>query len=74
MCARTSLERSYAVLAELVRDLILGLIAGLLAALQISMNSNDAEVNAKLRALKFWMGEKGFPKSFQGTHLCTPAC
>ena len=51
----TNIARSrYALFAELMRDFILGMIAGLMASISAAMDSNDQEVQLKMRSLIIW--------------------
>ena len=54
----TFAERLYAVLAELIRDMILGLVASLMTTISMSMASNDNENSFRLKRLKLWLQRK----------------
>jgi hypothetical protein len=61
----TTMEKGYAMWAELVRDIILGMVAGLMTTITMATSGDDQEVQIKLRSLRGWMISKNVPKMFQ---------
>lgn len=63
--AHTTLEYSFSVLAELMRDVILGLVASLITTITISLSQTDTDTEIRLQRLRQWMAEKKLPKAFR---------
>lgn len=61
----TTLELSFAIIADFTRDIILGLVASVITTISMSVSSSDNEMNLKLTRLKVWMKARKLPKNFQ---------
>ena len=61
----TTPERSFAIFAEFVRDIILGLVAGLITTIQMNSSGADTETEMQLTKLRTWLREKKLPAAFR---------
>lgn len=63
--SRSRVFPGFAVIAELVRDVILGLVAGLITTIAMVMSKTDDDSDIKLTRLKHWLAAKKLPKTFR---------